>query len=48
MTVPMDLAVLSKSSAKLATFGVAMHGGRVFDYTYTGKKDGKAITAHRF
>ena len=48
MTAPMDLAVLSKSSAKLATFVVALHGGRVFDYSYTGKKDGKCITAHRF
>ena len=44
----MDLAVLNKSSAKLATFAVALQGGRVFEYSYTQKKDNKRITAHRF
>jgi len=48
MAAPVDLSVLSKSSAKLATFAVALHGGRVFEYSYDQKKDGKRITAHRF
>ena len=48
MASPMNLSVLSKSNAKLATVAVALHGGRVFEHSYTQKKDGKLITAHRF
>ena len=38
MADPMNLSVLSKTNAKLATFAVAMHGGRVFDYSYKQQK----------
>ena len=48
MAAPVDLSVLNKSSAKLASFAVALHGGRVFEYSYTQKKDGKRVIAFRF
>lgn len=48
MAAVLDLNALNKSSAKLATFTVALSGGRVFEYSYQQKKDGKRIIAHRF
>ena len=48
MASSLDLGALNKSSARIASFVVAVTGGRVIEYTFTQKKDGKTIHAHRF
>ena len=48
MASSLDLGALSKSSAKIASFVVAVNGARIVQYTYTRKKDGQTIQAERF
>ena len=39
---------LNKSSCRLASFPVKADGGRVVDYKYTIKKDGREVHAYKF
>ena len=39
---------MNKNSARVATFAVRPCGGRVARYTYTSKRDQRAVTAHKF
>ena len=48
MAALQPLQALNKSSARVATFAVRPCGGRVVRYTYTSKKDQRAVTAHKF
>ena len=48
MAALQPLQALNKSSARVATFAVRPCGGRVARYTYTSKKDQRAVTAHKF
>ena len=38
-----DLSALSKSSVKVAAFGVKLVGGRASTYSYTSKRDGSIV-----
>ena len=43
-----DMAALSKSSGKLATFAVRIVGAKTGEYTFTSKRDTKPVTQHKF
>ena len=45
---PLDLNLLNKSSARLATFVVRIFKGRCVAYTYNQKGTGTSVTAHKF
>jgi len=45
---PLDLNLLNKSSARLATFVVRIFKGRCAAYTYNQKGTGTSVTAHKF
>ena len=42
-----DLAALTRNSAKVATFVVGVHGPQVTEYTYMSKKNQKSLTAKK-
>jgi hypothetical protein len=44
----LDLGLLNKSSARIWEFLVVMANGKITSYSYTSKKDGQEITAHKF
>ena len=48
MASSLDLGAPSNSSPKIASFVVAVHGGRIVQYAYTQKTNGQAIQAQRF
>ena len=43
-----DLGAMNKSSAKVATFAVRVHGSQMTEYTYTSKKGGNPVKAQKF
>ena len=48
MAALQPLQALNKNSARVATFAVRPCGGRVAQYTYTSKRNQRAVTAHKF
>ena len=48
MATPLDLNLLSKGSARGATFVVRVAQGRCVEYTYTQKGSNNRTTAHQF
>ena len=45
---PLELNLLNKSSARLATFVVRIFQGRCVAYTYNQAGTGTSVTAHNF
>ena len=43
-----ELKHLNKSSAKIATFGVRLWGGRAAQYQYKRRPDNLLVTQHKF
>ena len=43
-----ELQHLNKSSGKIATFAVRLHGGRVVEYQYKRRPDNQLVTQHKF
>ena len=43
-----DMTALNKSSGKVATFAVRIVGAKASEYTFTSKRDTKAVTQHKF
>ena len=42
------LQALNKSSARIATFAARLFDAEIVAYTFTSKKDGEGVTAHKF
>ena len=43
-----DMAVLNKSSGKVATFAVRIVGAKASEYTFTSKRNTSSIMQHKF